>query len=246
MEVTESVAPENAEDGQALRRRIPLRFLIAPIVVLAAASIVSDWFWPKLVVDHPLLLIALNAKNRYLLLVAPQVGMLAFFVVGFARLVISDPLMYLIGRQYGETALTWIERKTGSTERPGGGWLRKAERLFGRAAPLVILVAPSGFWCMMAGAARMRVSVFVTFNVVGTIGRLALFWYTADAFSDQLEGMLDGIARLQMPLIALSVGIGIIQTIRRRRRRSAPATTEELDELAIATTPAGAVDLGID
>lgn len=204
-------------------RRIPLPFLLVPFALAASASTAADWTWPSLVTDHPLLLIALSSKNRFLLLTAPQLGIVAFFVVGFLRLVLTDPLTYLLGRQHGERALAWIERKT-SAAPPGDSFIRKAERLFSRAAPVFILLAPSAIWCILAGAARMKVWVFVTCNFVGTLGRLALFWVAADAFREPLETILEGVEGAQLPLLALTVSLGVIHTIRSRRRRRRTAT----------------------
>ena len=203
-------------------RRIPLPILLAPFAVAAAGGMVADWVWPSLISHHPIVLLTLSSKNRFLLLVAPQVGVIAFFVVGFFRLIFTDPVTYLLGRQYGENALSWVERKTSRAEK-GQSFIRKAERLFGRYGPLVIVIAPSALWCVLAGAARMKVWVFVSCNIVGTIGRLVLFWLAADALHDQLQGVLDGIERFQFPLLALTVGLGVVHTLRNRRRRVADA-----------------------
>ena len=199
--------------------RIPLAWLLAPFGVVAATSMIADWIWPTLVTEHPLLLLGMSAKNRFLLLTAPQLGMLAFFVVGFIRLLLTDPITYVLGRQYGEQALDWIERNT-STAKPGRSFVRGAERLFERAAPVVIIVAPSALWCMLAGAARMRVATFITCNVIGTIGRLTLFWLAADALRGPLDSVLEGIERFQLPLIALTLGLGVTQAVRTKRRRA--------------------------
>lgn len=213
--------------GEA-RRRIPLPLLLVPFAVAATASTIADWTWPSLVNDHPLVLIALSSKNRFLLLTAPQLGMLAFFVVGFFRLLVTDPITYVLGREYGEDALGWIERKT-SAEPSERSLLRRAERLFARAAPLVILVAPSALWCILAGASRMKVWLFVTCNVVGTVARLALFWVAADALREPLEDVLDGVERAQTPLLGLTISLGLLQVVRtRRRRRTVPTGVETL------------------
>jgi membrane protein DedA with SNARE-associated domain len=215
--------------GWVRGRQIPIAWLLAPFGVVAATSLVADWIWPSLVTDHPLVLLAMSAKNRFLLLTAPQLTALAFFVVGFVRLLLTDPLTYLLGREYGEQALGWIEDKT-STAKPGRSYIRGAERLFARAAPLVILIAPSALWCMLAGAARMRVVTFVTCNVVGTVGRLILFWYAADALRAPLESLLETIEEWQTPLIGVTVALGVLQTVRTRRRRSgAPVEAPELE-----------------
>ena len=98
--------------------------------------------------------------------------------------------------------------------------LRGAERLFARAASLVILVAPSSLWCVLAGAACMRVRTFVLCNVVGTVARLLLLWVLADAMRGSLEDVLEGIEQVQLPLLALTVGLGLLQLERGRRRRA--------------------------
>jgi membrane protein DedA with SNARE-associated domain len=213
-------------------RRIPLPLLVGPFAIAVAATTVADWIWPSLITDHPLALVALSSKNRFLLLTAPQLSFAAFFIVGFLRLIVTDPLTYLLGRQYGEGALDWIERKSGTTS-PGDSIVRKAERLFGRAAPLVILIAPSAIWCLLAGAARMRVWLFVTCNVVGTVGRLLLFWMAADAFREPLENVLESLENIQGPLLAVTIALGVLHTIRSRRRSRAAtpavAATAESD-----------------
>lgn len=214
-------------------RRIPLPFLLVPFAIAAGASVLADWIWPTLVNDHPLLLIGLSSKNRFLLLTAPQLGIVAFFVVGFLRLIITDPLTYLLGRHYGDSALSWIERKT-SKAAVGQSLIRKAERQFGRAAPLFILIAPSALWCLLAGATRMKVWVFVSCNVVGTIGRLVLFWVAAEALREPLEDVLGGIESAQVPLLALTLGLGVAHTLRSRRRVTEPTTVDDLVADAIA------------
>src|SRR4051812_48259311 len=198
--------------------RVPLPLLLAPFAVAAAAGMVADWAWPSLISHHPIALLSLSSKNRFLLLVAPQVGAAAFFAVGFFRLIITDPITYILGRQYGDNALSWVERKT-STAEQGQSFIRKSERLFARYGPLVIVIAPSALWCVLAGAARMKVWVFVTCNVAGTIGRLALFWIAADAFREPLEHLLNRLESAQVPLLVVTISLGVIHTIRSRRRR---------------------------
>ena len=207
--------------------------LLVPFAAAVVAGRIADWTWPTLVNDHPLVLLGLSSQNRYLLLTAPQLGVVAFFVVAFFRLVLTDPITYLLGRQYGEDALGWIERRT-SSKRRGESAVRRAERLFNRAAPVVIFVAPSAIFCLFAGAARMKVWVFATCNAAGTITRLAIFWIAADAFSDQLHGVLDAIERLQVPLLALTVSIGLIHATRSRWARRRPNADDGEDALQLA------------
>ena len=80
-------------------------WLVVPIVALSAAGIAAAAFTPILVRDHLLLLIVLEARNRYLLLVSGKLGVTEFVVVGVARRFASDPFFYLLGRWYGEAGV---------------------------------------------------------------------------------------------------------------------------------------------
>lgn len=188
-------------------RRIPLPWLLAPVVVLSIAGYITDILGPKLITEHPLLQMFFNPRNRYLLLAAPQVDAVPYYIVGFIRLILTDPIAYVLGWQYGDSAIRWVEQKMGDSN----GLIRKIERWFGKAAPLVILIAPSFNWCVLAGASRMKPKLFVALNITGTIGRLVLFRLAGDAFEDQLESVLDFVQRYQWWLVGLSFVIVAIQ-----------------------------------
>jgi membrane protein DedA with SNARE-associated domain len=202
--------------GQVGRRdrRIPLPWLITPIVVLGLAGTLADIIGPKLVTEHPLLQMFLNPRNRYLLLASPQVGAVEFFVVGFVRLVLTDPIGYVLGRQRGEAALKWAGEKMGDE----GRVIRRVERWFGKAAPVVILLAPNLYLCILAGASGMRVRTFAILNITGTLGRLVVFRLAGHAFRDELLELVDWIGRNQKWLIVASFVVVALQTSRSRRR----------------------------
>lgn len=226
--VTPSVGCVGDGGGAPVGRRIPLPWLLGAFAVFAAASVVADSIWPTLVNDHPLVLLTMSAKNRFLLLTAPQLGMATFFAVAFVRLVASDPLTFLLGRHHGEQAIEWFENRSGA--KPGSETLiRRVERYFDRAAPLVIFVAPSALWCVLAGAARMKVWVFLACNLSGTLARLTLFWYAADALRDELDDLLEVIDGIQLPLLAITIALGAIHVARQRRKVSASAVVVELE-----------------
>lgn len=203
-----------ADREEITRRRVPLPWLVTPIVVMSIAGTTADVIGPKLIDEHPLLQMFLNPRNRYLVLAAPQVAVVPFFVVGFVRLVLTDPLGYVLGRQYGEAALRWAGDKMGDE----GRFVAQVERWFGKAAPVVILVAPNLYMCILAGASGMRIRTFVALNVVGTIGRLLVFRAAGHAFRDELLDVVDWIGRNQKWLIAASFVVVAIQVGRARRQ----------------------------
>lgn len=193
-------------------RRIPLVWLLAPVAVMTGLGYLGDIIGPKLINDQPLLQIFLNPKNRWLLLASPQVEAIPFFLVGFTRLVLTDPLAFVLGRQYGEAAISWVEKQMGDSN----GWVRKVERWFGKVAPVVILIAPSFNWCVLAGANRMRVWVFLTLNLIGTVGRLLLFRLAGDAFREEIQDVLEFVQRYQWWLVAASFVVVAAMAYRQR------------------------------
>jgi membrane protein DedA with SNARE-associated domain len=207
-----------------MERRIPLRWLLAPVVLLTIAGYVTDILGPKLITEHPLLQMFFNPRNRYLLLASPQVDAVPFYVVGFVRLVLTDPIAYVIGWQYGDAAIAWVERTMGDST----GTIRTIERWFGKVAPAVILIAPSFNWCVLAGAARMRPRTFITLNLVGTVGRLVLIRLAGDAFEDQLTSVLDFIQRYQWWFVGASFLLVALQLW--RKGDGAIETPGELEE----------------
>lgn len=221
-------------------RRIPLPFLLVPFGAVALVAMVADWIWPTLVTNHPLVLLAMSPKNRFLLLTAPQLDATAFFVVGFVRLVLTDPITYVVGRQYGEQALEWMDGRSGAE--PGQNLVRKAERLFSKAAPVFIVVAPSALWCTLAGVGGMRVATFVTCNVAGTVGRLLLFWFAADALAEPLDSVISAIEGAQGPLLAITVTLGLAHLGYRRIRHGRRAVLP-VPPVVIAPELAGPAEL---
>jgi membrane protein DedA with SNARE-associated domain len=182
------------------QRRIPLPWLLSVFVASMVLGFAGDIAGPRLITDHPLLQIALNPRNRWLLLATPQLSAVSFYVVGFLRLVSTDPIGYVLGYQYGDKAVDWAEKQMGDTS----GVIKMIQRGFARVAPLVILIMPSFYWCVLAGAARMRLRTFITLNIIGTIGRLILFRLAGHAFRNQLQDVLSFVQRYQWPLVGVS------------------------------------------
>ncbi len=177
-----------------------LKLLVAPVIFLVICSNVANVMWPTLSEDHPLLLIALSSINRYLLLVSDQLDPVSYYVVGTLRLLVSDPLFFLLGYWYGDRALAWLDRRSPTY----GPMMRRAQDLFGKAAWPLVLLAPNNYICLFAGAAGMRISAFFALNLVGTVGRLYLLRVAGDVFSSPLDGVRGFIADYQWQLIGVS------------------------------------------
>ena len=193
------------------RRKLTL--LLTPIIVLTVAGTLADWFAAAIIVDHPLLEMFLNPRLRYLTLASNKVGPVAFFVVGFFRLVLTDPLFYLLGLWYGDAAMRWMERRGNPRT------VRVAERWFAKAAYPIVFAAPNGFVCLLAGATGMPPVAFVALNVTGTVVRLVAVRTLAHVLERPLESVLHVVDRYQWWIVGVSVAIGLLQWWLRRRRR---------------------------
>ena len=201
--------------------RHTLKLLVAPVIFLIICSNLANVFWATLVDSHPLLLIALSSINRYLILVADQLDPVSYYAVGTMRLLVSDPLFFLLGFWYGDRALAWMDARAPNY----GPMLRRFQNLFGKAAWPLVLIAPNNFVCLFAGAAGMRISIFFAVNLVGTVGRLYLIRVLGDAFSSPIDSVRDLIGQYRWWLLAISA-IAVAWSL-----RSELSGTGEIDQL---------------
>jgi membrane protein DedA with SNARE-associated domain len=177
-----------------------LKLLVAPVIFLVICSNVANVMWPTLQEDHPLLLIALSSINRYLILVSDQLDAVSYYGVGTLRLLVSDPLFFLLGYWYGDRALAWMDQKAPTY----GPMLRRAQHVFGRAAWPLVVIAPNNFICLFAGAAGMRIGMFFALNLVGTVGRLYLIRRLGETFASPIDRFQDLVGEYRWWFVAAS------------------------------------------
>jgi membrane protein DedA with SNARE-associated domain len=204
-----------------------------PLAALVVMNYVGDALAPTLVDSHPAWLIALNARNRNLALVTNSLDPWTYYSIGTARLLVSDPLFFLLGYWYGDAAVTWMERRTHTW----GQLLRQVEQWFGKAAYPLIFVAPNNFICLFAGAAGMPLRAFFAVNLAGTITRLWLIRLVGEAFESPLDDLVSWIADNRVPLVIASVVL-VLASIALEARRgetevgSLARLDDELEEVA--------------
>ena len=207
-----------------LTERQQLALLVVPIIAITIAATVADAISPTLLTEEPLLLIALIPRNRFFVLVAPQVDFAPFFVVGMVRLMLTDPLFYLVGRRYGDRAIRWAERRSGSPRS-----VRSAERWFRRASYPIVAIAPNNMICVLAGATGMPPVPFLITNFGGTVARMALIWWVGTVFSEPLLDVVDFVADYRWWFTGATVAIVAFSVWRGRRAGTSPI--ESLDEV---------------
>ncbi len=203
-----------------MSRRLAL--VVVPILLLSAAGIAAMALTPVLLRDAPLALLVLEARNRYLLLVAERVDLVPFVVVGVLRRLASDPFYYLLGRWYGDDAVRWaaagrgeehLRRFRSAVEHP---W-------FARLADVAVVLFPGAVVCTLAGAAGMSPRRFAALDVAGSIAVVvALRWLAGVAaepiaavvaFNDANAGWLTAV------FVAATAAVLLLQ---RRRPGTGP------------------------
>jgi membrane protein DedA with SNARE-associated domain len=215
-----------------LSERTLLTLFLVPVTIFAVAGIVANAILPTLIADAPVLVPAMTTRADRLILVAPLLPGEVFLTVALARELIGDPLFYLFGRRYGDVGVRWIEQRSG----PDARWLRTVERLFRRAAYVVVAVWPINVVCLLAGATKMRPVPFFALNVTGTVVRIGLIFVIGDLLEDPIRSIVSFITRYQWWLTGITFTLAAVSLARQGLRgRGAVQTVDELeDELASA------------
>ena len=195
------------------RRLGRLGILLAAFATLSGSSLVGTVLSARLVNHHPLLLLALAPANRHLLLTsAAGVSPAGYAVVAGLRYAVGGTVLYLLGRDYGDSCRAWLARQ------PGGvpGSIRWLETAFDRAwwVVLPVMVGSNGAR-LLGGAAKIPARTYAAVLGVGIAGRLALFWYLGRRFRPQLERVLDVIERYQWWIVAAFFVVTFAQSWRR-------------------------------
>ena len=204
--------------------------IIGPILAVVAVGTLGNMLHPALLRDHPLWLVAMEPRNRFLLLVAAKVDFVPFLVVATVRRLSSDPLFFLLGHLYGESGVRWIERRMGDDV----GIVRAVERGFSRAAPLMVFAFPGALVCVLAGATGMSPALFLVLNLVGTVVVVTLLYQFAEAFDGPLGAVnrfYGSNTRLLTVVSIVVVGLWLWDQRRRGRSelRSVSAIEKELE-----------------
>ncbi|MFM7068749.1 MAG: hypothetical protein ACKOYM_04735 [Actinomycetes bacterium] len=164
------------------------------IVALVVCTNVGNALWAKFTGqwNQPLTLLGLNSANRYLLLTTPITDVLPFVMVATTRLLLPDPLFYLLGYLYRGKALHWARRVFPGMD-PLFDQFTNDTGGFRRILDVLVLVAPNNPVCLLAGVAAMPVRRFITLNVVGTLARVLLFRALGTAFSGTINEFVDNV-----------------------------------------------------
>jgi len=207
-------------EGEATQLGIPARLVRASwaiLGVLTAASVLGTALSPLLLVKAPLLLVALAPDGRHVALAAGRVGPLQLLSVTVARRALFSVGVYGLGAAYGDLAVTWIE----SRARRLGKGLRALERVFARVGAVLLLALPFLTVCILAGAARTRLVVFLPTLIVGhCIWVIGAVWL-GTRFAVEAQSVVDFFAERLFESTAVCVALmAVYQLVTRRGRRA--------------------------
>ncbi len=227
---------EEEQEDQARPKpsRRTLVLLVAPIIVITSMGAIATAFTPALAARHPLLLIALDARNRFLVL-AREVDIVPFVVVAILRRTFSDPLFYLLGRFYGDGAVRWLEKKAGF-----GDLVTIAEKFFQKAAYPMVFFFPGAIVCALAGQTGMSPVGFILTNVAGTLAAVLAVRAFSDAISSPVEALLGFFDRNIVVTTSVTVALVVLSLILNRYQGKLDADLEALESGA---TAAGSSDV---
>jgi membrane protein DedA with SNARE-associated domain len=201
--------PQAETNDERVDRRPSRRVVAAvgvPLIALIVASYIGDAAAPTLVDSHPAWLLALNARNRNLILVTNSLDAWTYYGIGTVRLLLTDPAFFVLGYWYGDAAVRWMERRT----RTWGDMLRQVEQWFGKAAYPLIFVAPNNYICLFAGAAGMPLKAFFAVNLAGTLTRLYLIRRFGEAFESPIDDLVGWIGDNRVPLLIVTVALVVV------------------------------------
>jgi len=224
-EPTQPVASAPRERPQPPRWATPA--LLTGVGILVAASFVGNLFYATLVVRHPALLLGLNSTNRVLVGVTNRLDAVSYYGIGFVRLILADPLFYLLGLFHGDAAIRWIERKMGD----GAMSIIWLEKAFHKARYPIVLIAPNNPVCLLAGATGMPVPVFLALNAAGTVGRLYLARLFGKAFTAPITAVTGFLDRYRWPILAVSLALFALETVVNKNKGQPPGELGSLAEL---------------
>ena len=201
------------------QRNLALGILGVTIVVGWTANAV----FATLVDRHPLVLLAMNSTPKYAVLTVNQVEPWAFYVVATTRLMVTKPLMWLVGGWYGNRAVAWAAQRS---ER-GARSLRWLEAQFSRLGWLIVPITSNNAVCLLAGSTGFPLVPFLLLALLGTLVRLALYDAFGNVFSDPINDLISFIVDHRVPIVIVCT-VAVIGVAWNQHRRG----TSPLDALS--------------
>lgn len=164
------------------------------VFLALAGFVVLGWVGTALLatlVDrHPLALLLLNPTPKYQVLVTNSLDWWSYYPAALVRLMVTKPLMWLLGAWYGERAVAWAARRSEPTARV----IRWLQARFGTVGPVVVLLTSGNPVCLLAGSTGMALLPFLGLAAAGTIVRLWIVRRFGTLLASPIDEVLTFIA----------------------------------------------------
>ncbi len=213
MAVEETARTEIEEEPHVRPRWAPLALLA--FAGLVVCTNIANAVWARWVNTNPEGLLFLSSRNRYLALtLAGGVPLGTFVLIAYARITAAFVVCHVIGRAYSHEAIGWFRKYLGVTQDS----IDTFNRGFGRAEWAIIpIFAGSNIVAALSGVHKTPPVKLGVLLAVGIAGRLALIWYLARTFEDQLVDFLEWLARYQWWAVGISIALVVLVNLRNLR-----------------------------
>ena len=178
------------------------------MALLTVVGTITGGAAPELLEKHPLLLVLGAPRYRWIVLVAPKVNALVLIIVAWLRLLLSDPVYFLIGWYYGDKAMIFFESLLGKQA------MDSTRRFFQRATWILSAFAAGPVICAIAGLARVKPKRFFTLDIIGTLIISILLRLFAEALREPLQTLIDFNKKYSRWLLIITVSVMVVALIR--------------------------------
>jgi membrane protein DedA with SNARE-associated domain len=190
------------------------KFVLGFTTMLFVIGTIGSNIGPALVDENPMLVISLSSRNRNLFGSVPYIDPLAYWIIGFIRVLLAAVALYFVGRWYGNRALTWVEGNMGELPLIYR-WMERAVDRFGWLA--LVAMPGSNVVCLLLGHRRMPPMRFAVIASIGIVIKLAVLWAGGKIFEAQIRQFLDWIERYQWWVVIALFALSFLQSARRGR-----------------------------
>ena len=188
--------------------------LVGCVAGLWVLGFVTGGVAPELLKKHPLTLMALSPRYRYMVVASPKVDLIPFMGIGVLRLLASDPIYFMLGWVFGDRALAFFEDALGKPA------MDSTRRFFVRAGTVMALFFAGPIICVLAGAARLNPKRFFTLDVFGTIAVVAALRLFAKQIEGPINSFLDFNAKYSRWLLIVTISVTVIVVMRIGSKRA--------------------------
>ncbi len=212
-----------AGDADALdeEERAPDRFrrtVIACSFIATAGTTIGTALSPYLLVEAPLLLLALSAEARHVVLVAASSPLLPVFVIAFARRIFSLSAAFGLGIHFGDRVVSWTQDRYPRL----GRFVQWAQRLLAKVGPLMFILFPNHSLAALAGVARFRRAPFFIALVIGQCIWVPATYYFGAYFADWSTLLIDWLRAHLWESTLTCIAAVLLQQLIARRGKNTP------------------------